>query len=85
MVLAVTADEVVLMDWTGNVRSGSGPTRVFARFSRSAATITSRKSGPTRHVELVQDGVEAKVQCTLGLLAPGKREMRQVLGLLGAE
>jgi len=85
MVLAVTAGEVALMDWSGNVRSGTGPTKVFARFSRSAASITSRRSGPTRHIELTQDGVQARVQCTLGLLAPGKREMREVLALLGAD
>jgi hypothetical protein len=85
MVLATTADEIVLLDWHGDVRSGSGPTTVFARFSRAGAAVTSSRSGTTHHVELVQDGVTAKVQCTLGLLSPGKAETRQVLDELGAD
>ena len=83
MVLAVTADEYVLMDWNGNLRSGSGPTKVFARFSRTLATATSSKSGVTHRVVLIQEDVEAKIQCNLGLLAPGKKELRAVLAELG--
>jgi len=85
MVLAVTAHEIVLMDWDGNVRAGSGPTRVFARFSRADATVTSSKTGTTHHVEIGQDGVTAKIQVTLGLLSPGKDATRQVLTELGAD
>jgi hypothetical protein len=84
MVLATTSDEFVLMDWDGNVRSGTGPTTVFARFSRADAAVTSTRSGTTHHVELAQDGVTAKIQCTLGLLSPGKAETHQVLTELGA-
>lgn len=84
MVLAITADEYVLMDWNGNLRSGTGPTKVFARFSRAAAKVTASKSGVTHRVVLTQDDVEAKIQCNLGLLAPGKKELRAVLAELGA-
>jgi len=84
MVLAITADEYALLDWNGNLRSGSGPTKVFARFSRTLATATSSKSGVTHRVVLTQDDVEAKIQCNLGLLAPGKKELRAVLAELSA-
>ena len=83
MVLAVTADEIVLLDWHGNVRSGTGPTQVLARFSRSIAAVASTRSGPTHHIVITQDGVTANVECTLGLLSPGKAEMHAVLDALG--
>jgi hypothetical protein len=57
---------------------------VFARFSRTAAKVTSSKSGVTYRIVLAQDDVEAKIQCNLGLLAPGKKELRAVLAELGA-
>jgi hypothetical protein len=85
MVLAVTSDEFVLMDWLGNVRSGTGPTTVFARFPRATSSVTSTQSGPTRRIVLTEGDVEARIQCTLGLFAPGKAEMRQVLVALGTE
>ena len=85
MVLAVTADEIVLMDWKGNVRSGTGPTTVFARFPRATSTITSTKTGPTRRIVLAESDIEAKIQCNIGWLAPGKKEMRAVLAALGVE
>ena len=85
MVLAVTETEFVLMDWNGNVRSGSGPTKVFARFPRSTSTVTSTKSGPNRHIVLTESNVEAKIRCNLGLLSPGKTETREVLAALGVE
>ena len=85
MVLAVTTDEIVLLDWEGNVRSGTGPTQVLARFSRSVATVSSTRSGPTRHIVITQDGVTAHVQCTLGLLSSGKAEMHEVLEALGVD
>jgi len=85
MVLAVTDAEIVLMDWDGNVRWGTGPTKVFARFPRATSTVTSTKSGPTRHVVLTESDVEAKIRCNLGLLASGKKEMRAVLAAIGVE
>jgi hypothetical protein len=85
MVLAVTADEIVLMDWQGNVRSGTGPTTVFARFPRATATVTSTRSGPEWRIVLSQGDVEARIQCNLGLLAPGKTEQHAVLAALGVE
>lgn len=83
MVLAVTADEVALLDWSGNVRSGTGPTRVFARFPRATGIVEASASGVTRHITLRDGGSQVRVQCTLGLLSPGKSEMRRILGLLG--
>ena len=83
MVLAVTNDEYVLMDWNGNVRWGTGPNTVFARFQKSEATVTDTVSGPTHHLALKQGDVEIKVQCTRGLFASGKKEMRELLAALG--
>ena len=85
MVLAVTEHELALLDWRGDVRSGTGPTLVLARFARDRATVSSTKSGPTRHLVLAQDGVEARVQCTLGLLSAGKAEMHGLLDALGVD
>jgi uncharacterized spore protein YtfJ len=85
MVLAVTDADIVLLDWHGDVRSGTGPTEVFARFARDAATVTSTRSGPTRHIVLTQGEVTARVQCTLGLLSPGKSEIHAVLAELGID
>jgi hypothetical protein len=85
MVLAVGETTVALLDWTGDVRSGRGPTTVFARFDRDRAAVTSTRSGPTRHLVLDQDGVQARVQCTLGLLSAGKTEMRALLDALGVD
>jgi hypothetical protein len=85
MVLAVTDAEIVLLDWHGDVRSGTGPTQVFARFDRDAATVTSTRSGPTRHIVITQDEVTAHVQCTVGLLSAGKAEMHAVLAALGVD
>ncbi len=85
MVLAVTPIEFVLMGWQGNIRSGSGPATVFARFPRATSTVTSTKSGPTRHIVLTEGSVEAKIRCNLGLFAPGKKEMREVLSALGVD
>ena len=85
MVLAVTDDDIALLDWHGDIRSGTGPTTVLARFSRASATVTSTTSGPTHHLVLEQDGVTAHVQCTLGLLSPGKAETHAVLAALGVD
>jgi hypothetical protein len=58
---------------------------VFARFERANAQVSASKSGPTHHITLTQDDVSINVQCNLGLLAPGKKEMRDVLAALGVQ
>lgn len=83
MVLAVTNDEYVLMNWDGNVRWGTGPSTVFARFLKSEATVTDTTSGPTHHLVLRQGDVEIKVQCNAALFSPGKKETRELLSALG--
>ena len=85
MILAVTDEFFSLLDWNGNVRSGTGPTMVFARFERANVQVSASKSGPTHHITLTQGDVSIKVQCNLGLLAPGKKEMRDVLAALGVQ
>lgn len=85
MLVAVTDDAVVLMDWHGTSASGTGPTKVLASFARPDTRISSSRMGATRKVTLANSDREATISGSLGLLSSGKQGKHDVLRALGVE
>lgn len=83
MLIAVTSNDVVLMDWNGNAAWGTGPTRELARFSRKTTEMTAGRRGVNRLVTLQDGQREAKISGSLGWLSSGKQGKRDVLAALG--
>jgi hypothetical protein len=85
MLVAVTADAVVLMDWNGNSAAGAGPTKVLASFNRAQTTVSATKLGATHKVTLTGPEREATISAGLGLLSSGKEGKRDVLKALDCD
>jgi hypothetical protein len=85
MLVAVTADAVVLMDWHGTSASGTGPTKVLAAFPLADTKITGHRLGATHKVTLAGPNREATISGGLGLLSSGKEGKLEVLDVLGVD
>jgi len=84
LLVALTADRIVLMDWHGNSASGTGPTRELVSFPRSTTQITFGRIGVNRKVTF-DDGVKTSaITGALGWLSSGKEGKRDVLRGLGS-
>ena len=84
LLVALTADRIVLMDWHGNSASGTGPTRELVSFPRSTTQLTFGRIGVNRKVTF-DDGVKTtSITGALGCLSSGKEGKRDVLRGLGS-
>ena len=84
LLVALTADRIVLIDWHGNSASGTGPTRELVSFPRSTTQITFGRIGVNRKVTF-DDGVKTSaITGALGWLSSGKEGKRDVLRGLGS-
>ena len=79
LLVALTSDRIVLMDWHGNSASGTGPTRELVSFPRSTTQLTFGRIGANRKVTF-DDGVKTtSITGALGWLSSGKEGKRDVL------
>lgn len=85
MLVGVTSDAIVLMDWHGTSASGTGPTQVLATFARAETQVSSARIGATHKVTITGPDRTATISGSLGLLSSGKEGKRDVLAALGAE
>jgi hypothetical protein len=85
MLVAVTTDDIVLMDWHGTSASGTGPTEVLVSFNRAVTQISAHNVGATKKVTLTDSTRQAKISGSVGLLSSGKEGKRDVLRALHAE
>lgn len=84
LLVALTPDRIVLMDWHGNSASGTGPTRELVSFPRSTTQLTFGRIGANRKVTF-DDGVKTtSITGALGWLSSGKEGKRDVLRGLGS-
>lgn len=84
LLVALTSDRIVLMDWHGNSASGTGPTRELVSFPRSTTQIIFGRIGVNRKVTF-DDGVKTtSMTGALGWLSSGKEGKRDVLRDLGS-
>jgi len=84
LLVALTADRIVLMDWHGNSASGTGPTRELVSFPRSTTQITFGRIGVNRKVTF-DDGVKTSaITGAFSWLSSGKEGKRDVLRGLGS-
>lgn len=79
MVVTVTSDNIYLLDWDGNVRSGKGPSKVLMAFTKKGATVHSSKQGVTTAIVISENGASAAIEANLGMLAPNKKMNRNVI------
>ena len=83
LLVALTSDRIVLMDWHGNSASGTGPTRELVSFPRSTTQLTFGRIGANRKLTF-DDGVKTtSITGALGWLSSGKEGKRDVLRGLG--
>mmetsp|Transcript_13933 Transcript_13933/g.15106 ORF Transcript_13933/g.15106 Transcript_13933/m.15106 type:complete len:192 (-) Transcript_13933:106-681(-) len=85
MIVAVTKNQVYLLDWKGNHERGEGPTRILFDFDRSHETkIKCHTIKMTHHVVDMHHhhGHAAKVECKLGLTHHNKKMNKEVIDLL---
>ena len=84
LLVALTSDRIVLMDWHGNSASGTGPTRELISFPRATTQMTFGRVGANRKVTF-DDGVKTtSITGALGWLSSGKEGKRDVLRGLGS-
>ncbi len=84
LLVALTSDRIVLMDWHGNSASGTGPTRELVSFPRSTTQLTFGRIGANRKLTF-DDGVKTtSITGALGWLSSGKEGKRDVLRGLGS-
>jgi hypothetical protein len=83
VLVAVTDDRCVIMDWDGDSGSGTGPTRTLFSFDLASSTITYGEIGVNRKVTLHDDHNTVSFTGALGLLSSGKEGKRDVLKALG--
>jgi len=83
VLVAVTADRCVILDWDGDARSGTGPTRLLFDFILTDTTITYDKIGVNRKVTLSDAEKTVSFTGALGLLSSGRKGKRDVLHALG--
>ena len=84
LLVALTSDRIVLMDWHGNSASGTGPTRELVSVPRSTTQLTFGRIGANRKVTF-DDGVKTtSITGALGWLSSGKEGKRDVLRGLGS-
>lgn len=84
LLIALTSDRIVLMDWHGTSASGTGPTRELVSFPRATTQMTFGRLGVNRKVTF-DDGVQtASITGALGWLSSGKEGKRDVLRGLGS-
>ena len=84
LLVALTADRIVLMDWHGNSASGTGPTRELVSFPRSTTQITFGRIGVNRKVTFDDVVKTSAITGALGWLSSGKEGKRDVLRGLGS-
>lgn len=85
MLVAVTPEAVVLMDWHGTSASGTGPTKVLASFPRAQTKVSEKRVGATHKVTLTSPDRTATISGSIGLLSSGKEGKRDVLKALDLE
>jgi len=84
LLVAVTADRIVLMDWDGTSASGTGPTRELVSFARAGTSITFGRIGVNRKVTFDDGAKTTSITGALGWLSSGKDGKRAVLAALGS-
>ena len=82
MVCAVTKRKIYLLDWTGNVRSGSGPSKVLLEFDRSSAVVNVRNELTVKDITISDGGCSVRAQINFGLLSPNKPMNRKLVNEL---
>ena len=84
LLIALTSDRIVLLDWHGSAASGTGPTRELISFPRATTQMTFGRVGATRKVTF-DDGVKTtSITGALGWLTSGMEGKRDVLRGLGS-
>lgn len=83
ILVAITDDEFVIMDWHGNSASGTGPTRRLVAFNKEKTTLEFGKIGANRTVTFNDGTKRVAISGALGLLSSGKASKRKVLQILG--
>ena len=84
LLIALTSDRIVLLDWHGSAASGTGPTRELISFPRATTQMTFGRVGANRKVTF-DDGVKTtSITGALGWLSSGKEGKRDVLRGLGS-
>jgi hypothetical protein len=73
--------KIYLLNWDGNVRSGSGPNRILLEFRRACATIHESKERAVKKTILVisEGGSSAAIQARFGGYAPNETMNREVI------
>jgi len=85
MIVAVTKNQVYLLDWKGSHENGEGPTRILFDFDRSHETkIKCHTKNITHHVVDIHHhhGHTAQMECKLGHTHRNKKMNREVIDLL---
>lgn len=84
LLVALTSDRIVLMDWNGNSASGTGPTRELVSFPRSTTQVAFGRIGANRKVTFDDGSKSVSITGALGWLSSGKEGKRDVLRGLGS-
>lgn len=83
LLVAVTDDRCVIMDWDGDAGSGDGPHRILYSFLLADATLEFDRIGVNRKVTISDASASVSFTGALGLLSSGKEGKHDVLHLLG--
>lgn len=83
LLVAVTDDRCVIMDWDGDAGSGDGPHRVLFSFVLADSTLSYDRIGVNRKVTITDAERSVSFTGALGLLSSGKEGKRDVLKALG--
>ncbi|MGK3742892.1 MAG: hypothetical protein ACI8RD_014252 [Bacillariaceae sp.] len=80
MIVAVTENNIFLLDWVGNHEKGHGPTRILFEFSKHDAKIKTHTHMFVHHtIDVHEYGHHAKVCCSLSATHANKAMNRGVL------
>lgn len=84
MLIAITDERIVLLDWDGNSARGTGPSRELASFAKADTRIEASTFGATRKVALVGPDRTVHFSAGVGWLSSGKAASKEVLKALDA-
>ena len=72
MICAITDSKIYFLDWNGNVRSGTGPTRILLEFDRKSATVNVNQTCVHTDITISEGGVTVTSGVMFGLLSANK-------------